>query len=69
MSDEAELRKQVADYLGSLEGKGVDTIGNIAKNTGIKRRDLSKIINKMELDGEVEASGVMAGVAGYKLKK
>ncbi len=69
MPGEAEIRQMIIDHLGSLEGKGVDTVANIAKNTGIKRRELSKIINKMELAGEVEAGGVMAGVAGYKLKK
>ncbi len=67
--DYAARREMVAQYLGSLEGKGVDTIANIAKNTGIKRRDLSKVLQKMELDGEVQAAGVMAGVAGYKLIK
>lgn len=72
MSNEAEyedLRKKVIEHLSSLEGKGVDTIANIAKNTGIKRRELSKIIHRMELAGEVQSAGVMAGVAGYKLKK
>lgn len=69
MSDEAQIRKQVVDYLGSLEGKGVETLANIAKAIGVHRRDLSKIINKMELEGVVQSAGVMAGVAGYKLKK
>ncbi|HDH58324.1 MAG TPA: hypothetical protein ENF16_06920 [Bacteroidetes bacterium] len=69
MSEETEIRQKIIAHLGSLEGKGVDTIANIAKATGIKRRELSKVINKMELEGEVQAAGVMAGVAGYKLKK
>lgn len=69
MSSEAEMRGKIIEHLSSVEGKGVDTIANIAKNTGIKRRELSKVINKMELEGEIEAGGVMAGVAGYKLKK
>ncbi len=69
MSEYAEQREKVIQYLSSLEGKGVDTIANITKGTGIKRRDLSKVLQKMELDGEVQAAGVMAGVAGYKLTK
>jgi DNA-binding MarR family transcriptional regulator len=72
MSDSAQydqIRQKIIAHLNSVGGKGVDTIGNIAKATGVKRRELSKVINQMELNGEVEASGVMAGVAGYKLKK
>jgi DNA-binding MarR family transcriptional regulator len=72
MSDEMnykEMREKIIEHLSSVGGKGVDTIANIAKHTGIKRRDLSKAINKMELEGEIQAAGVMAGVAGYKLKK
>ena len=64
-----ELKEKVAAYLNSLEGKGVDTIVNIAKNIGIKRKECSKVLNRMELEGLVEPGGVMAGVAGYKLKK
>ncbi|MFH1862919.1 MAG: hypothetical protein ABH878_08930, partial [bacterium] len=63
------MRQQVIDHLNKVGGKGVDTIANIAKATGIKRRDLSKVLQQMEIDGEVQAAGVMAGVAGYKLKK
>lgn len=72
MSNDAEFestRQKIIDHLNSVGGKGADTIANIAKSTGIKRRDLSKVINKMELNGEIEAAGVTAGVAGYKLKK
>ena len=64
-----ELKDKVAAYLNSLEGKGVDTTVNIAKNIGIKRKECSKILNRMEMEGLVEPGGVMAGVAGYKLKK
>ncbi len=64
-----EIRQKIIAHLNSVGGKGVDTIANIAKATGIKRRELSKVINQMELNGEVEPSGVMAGVAGYKLKQ
>ena len=64
-----ELKNKIAAYLNSLEGKGVDTTVNIAKGIGIKRKECSKVLNRMELDGLVEPGGVMAGVAGYKLKK
>ena len=64
-----ELKDKVAAYLNSLEGKGVDTTVNIAKGIGIKRKECSKLLNRMEMDGLVEPAGVMAGVAGYKLKQ
>jgi DNA-binding MarR family transcriptional regulator len=64
-----ELKEKVAAYLNSLEGKGVDTIVNIGKGIGIKRKECSKVLNRMEMEGLVEPAGVMAGVAGYKLKK
>ena len=63
-----EMKEKITAHLKGLEGKGVDTIGNIAKNTGIKRRDVSKVLQRMEIEGLIQASGVMAGVAGYKLK-
>jgi hypothetical protein len=63
-----ELKGKITAYLGSLEGKGVDTTVNIAKAIGVKRKECSKILNRMELEGLVEPGGVMAGVAGYKLK-
>jgi hypothetical protein len=64
-----ELKEKITAYLSGLEGKGVDTTVNIAKGVGIKRKECSKILNRMELEGLVEPGGVMAGVAGYKLKK
>jgi Mn-dependent DtxR family transcriptional regulator len=64
-----ELKDKVTAYLSGLEGKGVDTTVNIAKGIGIKRKECSKVLNRMEMDGLVEPGGVMAGVAGYKLKK
>ena len=64
-----ELKDKVAAYLNALEGKGVDTTVNIAKGIGIKRKECSKVLNRMEMDGLVEPAGVMAGVAGYKLKE
>ena len=64
-----ELRDKITAYLSSLEGKGVDTIVNIAKGIGVKRKECSKVINRMEIEGLLEPSGVMAGVPGYKLKR
>jgi DNA-binding Lrp family transcriptional regulator len=64
-----ELKDKVTACLNALEGKGVDTILNIAKGIGIKRKECSKVLNRMEMEGLVEPGGVMAGVAGYKLKK
>jgi len=72
MTDDAqynELKDKIAAYLRSLEGKGVDTTINIAKNVSLQRRECSKILNRMELEGLIQAAGVMAGVAGYKLKQ
>ena len=65
----SELRDKITSYLSSLEGKGVDTIVNIAKGIGVKRKECSKVINRMEIEGLVQPAGVMAGVAGYKLKQ
>ena len=65
----SELRDKITSYLSALEGKGVDTIVNIAKGIGVKRKECSKVINRMEIEGLVEPAGVMAGVAGYKLKR
>ena len=63
-----EMKDKVVAYLSSLEGKGVDTTINIGKNVGLSRRECSKILNRMELEGVIQAAGVTAGVAGYKLK-
>jgi DNA-binding IscR family transcriptional regulator len=64
-----ELKEKITAYLSALEGKGVDTIVSIAKNVGIERRQCSKILNRMELEGLIQPAGVAAGVAGYKLKQ
>ncbi len=72
MTDDAqynESRDKIVAYLRSLEGKGVDTTINIGKNVGLQRRECSKILNRMEIEGVIQAAGVMAGVAGYKLKQ
>ena len=42
---------------------------NIAKGIGTKRQECSKVLNRMEMEGLVQPAGVMAGVAGYKLKE
>jgi hypothetical protein len=63
----AELRDKVVAYLSGVGGKGADTIVHIAKNTGMQRRQASKVLQRMELEGLVQPAGVTAGVAGYKL--
>ena len=63
----AELKDKVVSYLDGLGGKKVDTTMNIAKAIGVKRRAASKVMLRMEMEGLVQSSGVMAGVAGYKL--
>ena len=68
MSDEAN-KQVVLEYLLGLEGKGVMTTADIAKATGIKRKDCSKLLRALEEEGKVAAGGVMAGVAGYKAVK
>jgi DNA-binding Lrp family transcriptional regulator len=68
MSDEAQ-KQTVLDYLMKLEGKGVQTIMDIAKGTGLKRKECSKILRSLEEEGKVASAGVMAGVAGYKAVK
>jgi len=69
MTDEEynERKQKIIDHFHSLEGKQVDTIMSISKATGMKRREASKAISRMEVDGLVQPAGVMAGVAGYKL--
>ena len=64
-----EMRDKVIEYLKGLEGKGVDTTINIGKQTGMARRDASKVLARMEQEGLVASGGVTAGVAGYKLVK
>lgn len=62
-------KQKVLDYLKTVGGKGADITANIAKGTGMNRREASKVLHKMELDGLIQAAGVMAGVAGYKIKE
>ena len=62
-----ELKDKVVSYLDGLGGKKVDTTMNIAKAIGVKRKEASKVMLRMEMEGLVQSSGVMAGVAGYKL--
>lgn len=68
MSDE-EKKQAVLDYLLNLEGKGVQTIAEIGKATGMKRKECSGILRVLEEEGKVVPAGVMAGVAGYKAVK
>ncbi len=70
MVDDAEyneVKERIKEYLAGLENKPVDTTINIAKAIGMKRKDASKVLARMEMDGLVQAAGVTAGVAGYKL--
>ncbi|MEW6743542.1 MAG: winged helix-turn-helix transcriptional regulator [Planctomycetota bacterium] len=64
-----DLHQKVLDYLLGLQGKGVQTTVEIAKNTGLSRKDCSKILRELEEQGKVASAGVMAGVAGYKAVK
>lgn len=68
MTDEAN-KQAILDYLLNLEGKGVMTTADIAKATGIKRKECSALLRMLEEDGKVTSAGVMAGVAGYKAVK
>lgn len=65
----AELRDRIVTYLNGVGGKGADTLVHIAKNTGLQRRQASKVLLRMEMEGLVQPAGVTAGVAGYKLVK
>jgi DNA-binding MarR family transcriptional regulator len=70
MMDDAqygEYKNKITEYLSSVGGKGADTIINIGKQIGLKRREVSKVIVRMEQEGLVQPAGVTAGVAGYKL--
>lgn len=70
MTDDAqydEYKNKIAEYLASVGGKGADTIINIGKQIGLKRKEVSKVIARMEQEGLVQPAGVTAGVAGYKL--
>jgi DNA-binding Lrp family transcriptional regulator len=68
MADE-EKKKAILDHLLGLEGKGVETIVDIGKATGIKRRECSKLLRELEEEGKIAPAGVTAGVAGYKAVK
>jgi DNA-binding MarR family transcriptional regulator len=72
MTDDAnydEYKQKIIEYLESLSGKGADTIVSIGKHVGLKRKEASRVIQRMELEGILMSTGVAAGVAGYKLKK
>jgi DNA-binding Lrp family transcriptional regulator len=70
MSEDTEYEKtrdQVVEHLKGVGGKGADTIVSIAKKVGLHRKEVSKILRRMEEEGLVQSAGVAAGVAGYKL--
>lgn len=72
MADEPnydEMKEKVVAYLSTVGGKGADTTINIGKQVGLKRKAAMQVLRQMEVDGLVQAAGVMAGVAGYKLVK
>jgi len=62
-----EFKDRIVNYLRGVGGKGVDTTMNIAKGTGMSRKEASKTLLRMEMEGVVKSAGVTAGVAGYKL--
>jgi len=68
MADESN-KQAILDFLLNLEGKGVKTIADIGKATGLKRKECSKVLRELEEEGKVAPGGVMAGVAGYKAVK
>lgn len=67
MSEYEANRDKVIEYLKGLDGKGAATTMNIGKAIELKRRAASKLMAQLEKDGVVVATGVTAGVAGYKL--
>jgi len=69
MSTDEENKQVILDHLLGLEGKGVQTIAEIGKATGLKRRQCSAALRALEEEGKVAPGGVMAGVAGYKAVK
>jgi DNA-binding Lrp family transcriptional regulator len=64
-----DQKQAVLDYLLNLEGKGVQTMTEIGKALGLKRKECSKILRELEEEGKIASAGVMAGVAGYKAVK
>ena len=69
MMPDEKGKQIILDYLLNLEGRGVMTTADIAKATGIKRKECSKLLRTLEEEKKVASAGVMAGVAGYKALK
>jgi hypothetical protein len=68
MSEEA--KQKILDFLGSFRGseKGVASVPEIIKGTGLDRQMVSKCLKELELGGKIVGAGRAAGVSGYKLK-
>lgn len=71
MSDpsQEEIKAKILGFLANIPGKGVEATSKIAKGVGIDRRQASSALRELEEEGKIEPGGIMAGVAGYKLKK
>ena len=71
MSDisQEEIKAKILEFLANIPGKGVGVTSKIAKGVGVDRRQASSALRELEEEGKIEPGGVMAGVAGYKLKK
>ncbi len=67
MSEEG--KQKILDFLGSFSGseKGVASVPEIMKGTGIDRQTLSKLIKELEMEGKIAGAGRAAGVTGYKI--
>jgi DNA-binding Lrp family transcriptional regulator len=64
-----EIKEKILEFLTNAPGKGVEAISKIAKGVGVDRRQASSAVRELEEEGKIEPGGVMAGVAGYKIKK
>ena len=64
-----EIKAKILEFLANVPGKGVEVTTKIAKGVGVDRRQASSALRELEEEGKIEPGGVMAGVAGYKLKK
>ena len=66
MSEE-EVKQKILEFLGTIEGKGVEVTVRIAKGVGVDRKTASKALTALESEGKVAVAGATAGVVGYKL--
>ena len=67
MSEEG--KQKIIEFLKSFSGseKGVASVAEIMKGTGIDRQTLSKLIKELEMEGKIAGAGRAAGVYGYKI--